>query len=198
MSQPRTEPDARVWVVADVVATVALLVLIAVAFAWPDLGGVKGKASTARAIVYPLGACIVPVVWWLWWRRQGRPFPFLGDTLVTLPWLADTIGNRLDLFDTVTWWDDWMHFSNWALLTAGVLVLTTDRGTPAWPTYERALAFGISAALLWEIAEYYSFIRYSAELTTAYTDTLGDLTLGTLGSLTAATVLVLVRRRRPA
>jgi len=183
-----------VWVVADCVATVALLVLIVAAFAWPDLSGVKGKASTGRAIVYPLGAFVVPALWWLRWRRQGRPFPFLGDTLVTLPWLTDTVGNRLGLFESVAWWDDWMHFANWALLTAGVLVLTTDRRTGAWATYERALAFGLIAALLWEIAEYWAFIRFSAELTTAYTDTLGDMSLGTLGSLSAATVAVLVRR----
>lgn len=188
--------DGRAWMIADCVATIALLVLIVMALAWPDLGGVKGKASTARAIAYPLGAFVVPALWWLHWRRQGRPFPWLGDTLVTLPWLTDTLGNRLDLFDTVAWWDNWMHFANWALLTAGVLMLTTDRHTVAWATYERALAFGVTAALLWEIAEYWAFIRFSPELATAYTDTLGDLTMGTLGSLTAATVAVLVRRHR--
>jgi hypothetical protein len=188
-------PDAWAWVVADCVATGALLVLIVVALLWPDLGGVKEKASVGRAVAYPLGAFAVPALWVLVWRRQGRPFPWLGDTLVTLPWLADTLGNRLDLFDTVVWWDDWMHFGNWALLTAGVLVLTTDRRTGAPATFERALAFGITAALLWEVAEYWTFIRFSPELATAYTDTLGDMSLGTLGSLVAATVTVLVRPR---
>lgn len=181
---------------ADIAAKLALLVLIVVAIGWPDLGGVKEKASVGRAIAYPLGALAVPALWAVHGRRLGRPFPWLGDTLITLPWLTDTLGNRLDLFDSVVWWDDWMHFANWALLTAGVLVLTTDRSTATWVTYERALAFGIGAALLWELAEYWAFIRFSPELETAYTDTLGDMSLGTLGSLFAALVTVLVRRRR--
>lgn len=169
--------------------------LIAVALASPDLGGVKEKAGLGRAIGYPLAAFVVPVLWALFWRRQGRAFPWLGDTLITLPWLTDTLGNRLDLFDSVVWWDDWMHFVNWALLTGGALVLTTDRSYGPGALFERALAFGLLAALLWEIAEYWAFIRFSLELVTAYTDTLGDMTLGMLGSLFAAGVTVLLRGR---
>ena len=41
-------------------------------------------------------------------------------------------------------------------------------------------------AVLWEFAEYYTFIRDSPELETAYTDTLGDLALGLSGSVIAA------------
>jgi hypothetical protein len=56
------------------------------------------------------------------------------------------------------------------------------------------LAFGMGAALLWELGEYATFLRTSPELQTAYTDTLGDLTLGTLGALVAG---VLVAWTRP-
>jgi hypothetical protein len=41
-------------------------------------------------------------------------------------------------------------------------------------------------AILWEIAEYLTFIHDSSELATAYTDTLGDLALGLTGSVVAA------------
>ena len=88
----------------------------------------------------------------MWWRR--RPFPWLGDALVTLPWFIDTLGNWLDLFDTVDFFDDWMHFMNWALLTAGVLVLTLPATTRLKAVVERALAFGVTVALGWELAEY--------------------------------------------
>ena len=50
------------------------------------------------------------------------------------------------------------------------------------------------AAVLWELGEYFAFIRASAELATAYTDTLGDLTLGLAGSTLAAVVAVAAGR----
>jgi len=43
-------------------------------------------------------------------------------------------------------------------------------------------------AVLWEFAEYATFIRNSPELETAYTDALGDLALGLTGSTIAALV----------
>jgi len=87
-------------------------------------------------------------------------------------------------------------YSSSLLLTAGILVLFPPaRGLS--PTLERALAFGCASALLWELGEYAAFIRHSPELQTAYTDTLGDLTLGTLGSLVAGVVLWRIRRDEP-
>ena len=50
-------------------------------------------------------------------------------------------------------------------------------------------------AILWEIGEYFAFIRNSSELSTAYTDTLGDMALGLSGSALTATIAVLVLRR---
>ena len=66
---------------------------------------------------------------------------------MTLPWFTDTFGNRLNLFDTVDFFDDWMHFMNWGLLTAGVLVLTLPATAHPKAVVERALAFGITAAM---------------------------------------------------
>jgi hypothetical protein len=59
------------------------------------------------------------------------------------------------------------------------------------------VGFGAVTAILWEIGEYFAFIRNSPELATAYTDTLGDLALGLGGStLTAAIAVIAVRRMR--
>jgi hypothetical protein len=58
------------------------------------------------------------------------------------------------------------------------------------------VGWGAVTALLWELAEYLAFIRTNEdELATAYTDTLGDMTLGTLGSVVAAVVIGLWLRR---
>lgn len=50
------------------------------------------------------------------------------------------------------------------------------------------VGFGAVTAVLWELAEYVTFIRGGPEEDTAYTDTRGDLTLGLSGSIVAAVV----------
>jgi hypothetical protein len=195
-----TVPAVRVsWVrYAALAAKVLLFGLLLSALIWPDLSGIKGKASTARLIVYPLGAMALPLWWWAYGRTKSKlhaSFPWQADLLMTLPWLIDLIGNRLNLFDTVSWWDDAMHFILWGLLTAGVLMAfappTLSRGLTAFV----ALGFGTTAAVVWEVGEYVAFIRSSPELQSAYTDTLGDLTLGTLGALLGGLILYQVRAR---
>jgi hypothetical protein len=124
--------------VADLVAKAVLVGLLLTALLWPDLSGLKGKATTARLVAYPVGALILP----LWWlvagrfrgRRTGdepRAYPWHADLLITLPWPLDLLGNRLNLFDTVSWWDDAMHFVNWALVTAGVLTAAASTRSPS-------------------------------------------------------------------
>lgn len=183
---------------ADLVAKLLLLGLLVSALVWPDLSGMKGKASAARLVVYPLGAAAVPLWWWAYARRRrATGFPWPADLLVTLPWLLDLLGNRLDLFDTVTWWDDLMHFVNWALLTAGVLVAWAPRREVSRPVVVMCgLGFGATAAVVWELGEYAAFLRGSPELATAYQDTLGDLSLGSLGALVAGLSVNVYRRHR--
>jgi hypothetical protein len=181
------------WIkVAAIAVKVGLVVLILVALAYPDMGGVKGKAAGSRAFAYPLAMLIVPAIWWFFYRL--KPFPWLGDLLLCLPWFTDTLGNRLNLYDAVPWFDDWMHFMNWALLTGGFLVIMLPRGSSFWHAIERGLAFGVPTAVLWEITEYITFIRNSPELETAYADTLGDLTLGSIGTVLAAVLVWRARR----
>jgi hypothetical protein len=50
------------------------------------------------------------------------------------------------------------------------------------------IGFGAITAVLWEFAEYFTFIRDSPEVETAYEDTLGDLALGLTGSVVAALI----------
>jgi hypothetical protein len=194
-TQTEIQPASTLVKVADIAVKVGLLALIVVALAYPDLGGVKGKAAGSRAFAYPMAMLIVPGIWWLFYRRQ--PFPWLGDLLLCMPWFTDTLGNRLNLYDAVPWFDDWMHFMNWAFLTSGFLVIALPRGSSFWHALERGLAFGVPTAVLWEITEYVTFIRHSPELETAYVDTLGDLTLGSIGTVLAVVLVWTPRRPRP-
>jgi hypothetical protein len=174
--------------VAIKVATVGLLVWAVLS---PDLPQFSGKAFTGRAVAYPIALLVLPVAWWVFGRRRGLPFPVAADILLGLPFLIDVVGNALDLYDSVEWWDDANHLVNWGVHTAGIGLLL--RWGP-WESWTRAaLAFGwaASTAVLWELAEYVAFVPNSPEAATAYQDTLGDLALGLIGGAVAA---LLVRR----
>jgi hypothetical protein len=56
----------------------------------------------------------------------------------------------------------------------------------------------VTTALLWEIAEYVTFVPNSPEAASAYADTLGDLALGMLGGLVAAIATARLPARLPA
>lgn len=169
----------------DVTAKAGLVVLLVVALLFPDLGHMRGKAAGLRAVTYPLLAFAVPALWYVFWRDRAS-FPWVADLLVTMTCFTDTLGNRMNLYDTIVWFDDWMHFMNTGLLTAGVILLTLHRSSSLAATLERALAFGVTAAVGWEIAEYFAFLSTSSERHGAYTDTLGDLALGSLGAVLSA------------
>lgn len=189
---PHDEPPTTV-VALDVVAKSALLFFLALVAVDPEWGNLEGKAPVARAVTYPLLALVLPIAW-LAFRWTPR-FPWMADLLITLTCFTDVLGNRFDLYDTIEWFDDWMHFVDTGLLAAAIVLLTTTRATGIADVLVRAVAIGITAALAWELFEYVSFVTRSDELPTAYADTLIDLMMGWLGAVTAAVVVHVVRRR---
>lgn len=176
----------------NVLAKGALVLMLLLAVAYPDQANLRDKAAGVRAIGYPLVSFTVPLLWWTLWRDR-MSFPWLPDLLITITCFSDVLGNRMDLYDTVVWFDDWMHLVNTGLLAAAFILLTLPRGVGLGRVVERGLAFGATAAITWEVAEFFAFLSRSTEREFAYADTLGDLTLGTAGAVLAA---VLVHRAR--
>lgn len=175
---------------------VAFGLLIGVVVLFPDLEGFAGKAPLVRALVYPLAGLVVPLGWLV--RGRPSPYPHLADGLIGLPFVIDLAGNVPDLYDRINWWDDGNHFWNWALLCAGVGLLLARSPRVSDPRVLGGLVggFGGVAIIIWEVGEYFAFIRNSSELDTAYTDTLGDLFLSMLGGVTAGLVLACSMRGR--
>ena len=176
----------RALLALDIAAKVALAALLLHALLNPDLPQYADKAMQWRVITYLPAVMVIPLAWWLFWRT--RPFPVVSDLLFTLAFLIDTLGNALDLYDTIEWWDDLNHFGNWILLAAGFVAL----GWPARATRLTRVALGVGfgavAAIIWEAFEYVTFVPGSPEAATAYQDTLGDLVLGLLGALVGASI----------
>lgn len=177
----------------DVLAKAGLVILLWIAIANPELGHLRGKAAGLRAVGYPAMAFVLPMAWWIFWRDRVS-FPWVADLLVTLTCFTDTLGNRLDLYDTVRWFDDVVHLANTGIFAAAALLLTLPLAASRAAHVERALAVGVTAALTWEIAEYFAFLSTSGERIDAYADTLGDLGLGALGAVVAALVVHRLRR----
>jgi hypothetical protein len=171
----------RIWLAIDIGLKIGLIGLLLLAVLFPHLPQFEGKAMGGRALVYPLSAFLVPAVWFIWFRRH--PYPIAIDILVVLPFFIDTAGNALDLYDTMEWWDDANHLVNWAFLTAGAAVALSYLPLGRLNRFALGVGFGAVTAIGWELAEYVTFIKDSPELATAYTDTLGDLLLGTLGAI---------------
>jgi uncharacterized membrane protein YjdF len=186
------------WVtIAIFVATVAQL-LVATFFA-SELSRFEGKGFGARLIAYPVMMLAVPLVWAAVRSRRGStaPLPWDGFALIMAPFLIDVTGNTLNLYDSVDWWDDANHFFNWLLLCSGVgVLLLRSRITPPWALAWLIAGLGAMLAIGWELGEWYTFIRHGTELDTAYTDTLGDLALGTLGGALAGFVVARVSAAR--
>jgi hypothetical protein len=172
---------------------VALVALLAFG-AFSGAQQFEGKAFAWRLATYPLAGLIVPAGWLL--AHRPRPYPYAVDILLVAPFLIDVLGNALDLYDTVWWWDDANHFANWVLLSSACGLLLRRGRLSRWPVFGLVAGFGATTAILWELAEYLAFIRNSPELATAYTDTLGDLVLGLSGSIVAA-LLTLYAARTP-
>jgi hypothetical protein len=189
--------SAALWL--DLAVKLTLVLLLAFG-AFSGLERFAGKAFGWRLVGYSIAALLVPAIWAARGRRGS--YPFAADTLFVLPFLIDTIGNALNLYDTIDWWDDANHFVNWALLTGALAAVLLHKRFPRTELIALIVGFGAVTAILWELGEYFAFIRNSPERATAYTDTLGDLALGLTGStftaVIAAVVLSSPRRAAPA
>ena len=177
----------------DLVLKAVLLLLLLHAVAFPDLPQYHGKGIGSRLLLYPISSILVPVVWYLASRRRGHRFsyPYLIDIFVGLPFVIDTAGNAANLYDRIDWWDDAMHFVTWVpwVLAFGLAV----RRRPNLRRFDVAaitIGFGAVTHIIWELLEYVAFIRNNPnEYQSAYTDTLGDLLMSLLGSITGGVLV---------
>jgi hypothetical protein len=187
----------------DIALKAVVVLLLGFAVTHTEWARFASKAMTARAVLYPLLVAVPASAWAVARvraRRQGRAgpaYPLVADVLVTVPFVVDLAGNALNLYDSVNHFDDACHLINWAILTAAVgTVLVHRRDLPTWVLLGLLIGFGDVTAVLWEIGEYGAFVTKAPEVTTAYSDTIGDLALGTAGTVIAAALTVGLARRR--
>ena len=141
----------------DAAFKIALVGLLAFG-AFSGLDQFEGKAFGWRLVFYPLAAIVVPLGWWL--AGRPKPYPYALDILLVSPFLVDVVGNALDLYDSISWWDDLNHFVNWGLLCLAVGQLVLRFALPRFAMFLIVVGVGAIAAILWELGEYFAFIRF--------------------------------------
>jgi hypothetical protein len=97
---------------ANFAVKLSLVVAFAVAIGLtPDT--VEGKAMGFRAPLFLAPIVIVPLLARV---RAWEPYPHTADALLAAPFLIDTLGNLLGIYDDFPQTDDVLHALNWILL----------------------------------------------------------------------------------
>jgi hypothetical protein len=168
-------PDGASEIVADVVRLLAVLSIVVAGIGW--------GALSSLSFVSALAAMLVP--------RALRVRPAF-DILFCAAVLVSTWSSVLGVYHTTRWWDLPMHFITNGLC-AGMLYVVlvrlqvlADAETLRHPGLSATVmvtALGLSLGVLWEFFEWFGLNYIDPKILTGYTDTLGDLVQGGLGSL---------------
>ena len=127
---------------------------------------------------------------------------FLGvrpalDTTVSVVLLVAGWSNPLELYRGIAHWDLVMHFAANGLVAVIAFLLfmrLTSAGDgfgvsgnlrPSAAVTIVTASFGISAGVIWEVGEWFGHTFIDTGIVVEYTDTIGDLAVGALGSLVA-------------
>lgn len=177
-------------------AKVALAACLVHAVAYSDLPQYQDKAMGSRLVAYPLIAVAVPVASWVHRRRRTAcgGYPWLVDLCATLPFLFDSAGNAWHLYDRIERWDDLMHVATWVPWVVAFGLLVAPRIDDRLVLAGVIVGFGAVTHIGWEIGEYLTFVQHNpAESLEAYRDTMGDMALSLLGSVTGAALVATTR-----
>lgn len=184
--------DDRRIALVNLAVKVALVLLLLHAVVFSDLEQYAGKGIATRLLTYPISIIVVPLIVGTLGNRRPSQYPHLIDICVAAPFVLDTLGNALNLYNTIDWFDDVMHFVTWVPWVAAFgLALRYNRELPRWIVFGLDLGYGAVTHILWEIGEYYAFIRSNPdEFSTAYEDTLGDLASSLTGSVVGSALVI--------
>ena len=97
------------------------------------------------------------------------------------------------------WFDEFLHFFTPLILTLALALRLYDNGLAEIREHKLILALtvacaGVTAATLWEIAEWAYDQLVVADVILGKTDTISDLILGTAGAIVAGAIIVSLTR----
>ena len=151
---------------------------------------VDGKAMEFRAPLFLAPVVVVPL---LAHFRNWSPYPHTADALLAAPFLLDTLGNILGVYDEYPQTDDVLHFVNWILLVAAYHAFRFRNVHDRRDAVLLGYGFGALAIVWWEVLEWVvseDGVGGAGGLSLTYGDTVGDLLLSSTGGLIGSILAV--------
>jgi hypothetical protein len=184
------------WVNLAVKAALVASFAVAIGLS-PDT--VDGKAMGFRAPLFLAPVVIVPIIAR---TRRWVPYPHTADALLAAPFLVDTLGNLLGIYDEFPQTDDVLHALNWVLLVGAFHAFRFRNVDDRRDAVLLGYGFGAITIVWWEIMEWAvseDGFGGAGGLSLTYEDTVGDLLLSSTGGLIGSFIAVwwLGPARRP-
>ncbi len=179
--------SAMRWVNLTVKVALAASFAIAIGLS-PDT--VEGKAMGFRAPLFLAPVVVVPLVVRL---RRWETYPHTADAFLAAPFLVDTLGNLLGVYDEFPQTDDVLHALNWVLLVIAFHAFRFRNVEDRRDAVLLGYGFGAIAIVWWEIMEWAvseDGFGGAGGLALTYGDTIGDLFLSSLGGLIGSLIAV--------
>ena len=175
------------WV--NLAVKVAVVASFAVAIGLsPDT--VEGKAMGFRAPLFLAPVVLVPIIARM---RRWDPYPHTADALLAAPFLLDTLGNLLGVYDEFPRTDDVLHTINWVLLVGAFHAFRFRNVNDRRDAVILGYGFGAITIVWWEIMEWAvseDGFGGAGRLALTYEDTIGDLFLSSTGGLIGSLIAV--------
>ncbi|EXF24112.1 hypothetical protein BG28_07515 [Nesterenkonia sp. AN1] len=127
-------------------------------------------------------------------------FPAAADLVVSATLLVAAWSNVFDLYTLIPNWDLMVHFFCTAVLAAGLYIVLLRSQMVADPRASPLAArvgvlltttLGLALSAVWEMVEWLGFTFITPDISVTYTDTIGDMAAGGIGSVVACVVVVL-------
>lgn len=118
--------------------------------------------------------------------RNWQPYPHSADALLSAPFLVDTLGNLLGIYDRFDATDDVLHALNWILLVGAFHAFRFRNVEDRRDALLLGYGFGAIAIVGWEALEWAMSVDGfggAGGLDLTYGDTIGDLILSSTGGL---------------
>lgn len=173
----------------NIAVKVALVASFVIAIGF-EPSTVEGKAMGFRAPLFLAPVVVVPLVARL---RKWDPYPHTADALLAAPFLIDTLGNLLGVYDDFPQTDDVLHALNWILLVGAFHAFRFRNVTDRRDAILLGYGFGAIAIVFWEVMEWAvseDGFGGAGALSLTYEDTIGDLFLSSTGGLIGSIIAV--------
>lgn len=148
----------------------------------------EGKAIAARAPFFLGAVLVLPILSKV---KKWKTYPHLADVFISIPFLLDTGGNLLYLFDSVWFYDDLIHALNWTCLVLAFHALRFRTITDARDAILLGIGVGAIMIVAWELVEWFvsvDGIGAAGALSLTYGDTIGDLFTSTFGGIVGSVI----------